>query len=99
MLKFMNYQVLVETSTELPNRLHLPAETTSYCCKLWHQLTPYVNIQIMTDLCDTCQHFRNGSQSCWYLAPSQVLKRAGVSIIFPACWEGTSRYFRFMTTK
>src|SRR5438128_4874814 len=31
--------------------------------KLWHQLTPY--IQIMnprTDLCDTCQHFRNGLQ-------------------------------------
>ena len=29
--------------------------------KLWHQLTP--EIQIMssrTDLCDTCQHFRNG---------------------------------------
>ena len=31
--------------------------------KLWHQLTP--EIQIMsprTDLCDTCQHFRNGLQ-------------------------------------
>src|SRR6185312_700486 len=31
--------------------------------KLWHQLTPY--IQIMdprTDLCDTFQHFRNGLQ-------------------------------------
>ena len=33
--------------------------------KLWHQLTPYYYIQIMcprTDLCDTCQHFRNGLQ-------------------------------------
>src|SRR5207248_6098576 len=32
-------------------------------CKLWHQLTPY--IQIMnprTDLCDTCQHLRNDLQ-------------------------------------
>ena len=31
--------------------------------KLWHQLTPY--IQIMnprTDLCDTCQHLRNDLQ-------------------------------------
>ena len=31
--------------------------------KLWHQLTP--EIQIMsprTDLCDTCQNFRNGLQ-------------------------------------
>ena len=37
--------------------------------KLWHQLTP--EIQIMsprTDLCDSCQHFRNGLQ---YNAPQE----------------------------
>src|SRR6266480_3919154 len=29
--------------------------------KLWHQLTPYIQIMsLRTDLCDTCQHFRNG---------------------------------------
>src|SRR5438067_3385423 len=29
--------------------------------KLWHQLTPYIQIMSpRTDLCDTCQHFRNG---------------------------------------
>ena len=29
--------------------------------KLWHQLTPYIQIMSpKTDLCDTCQHFRNG---------------------------------------
>ena len=28
--------------------------------KLWHQLTPYIQIMSpRTDLCDTCQHFRN----------------------------------------
>src|SRR6185312_13536713 len=31
--------------------------------KLWHQLTPYIQIMSSrTDLCDTCQHFRNGLQ-------------------------------------
>ncbi|KAG9298968.1 hypothetical protein G9A89_020281 [Geosiphon pyriformis] len=31
--------------------------------KLWHQLTPYIQIMSpRTDLCDTCQHFRNGLQ-------------------------------------
>ena len=30
---------------------------------LWHQLTPYIQIMSpRTDLCDTCQHFRNGLQ-------------------------------------
>ena len=29
--------------------------------KLWHQLTPYIQMMSpRTDLCDTCQHFRNG---------------------------------------
>ncbi|CAG8625119.1 1315_t:CDS:2, partial [Ambispora leptoticha] len=33
------------------------------CRKLWHQLTPYIQIMSpRTDLCDTCQHFRNGLQ-------------------------------------
>ena len=31
--------------------------------KLWHQLTPYIQFMSpRTDLCDTCQHFRNGLQ-------------------------------------
>src|SRR5436190_1076602 len=31
--------------------------------KLWHQLTPYIQIMSpRTDLCYTCQHFRNGLQ-------------------------------------
>ena len=31
--------------------------------KLWHQLTSYIQIMSpRTDLCDTCQHFRNGLQ-------------------------------------
>ncbi|CAG8722672.1 11930_t:CDS:2, partial [Ambispora leptoticha] len=31
--------------------------------KLWHQLTLYIQIMSpRTDLCDTCQHFRNGLQ-------------------------------------
>src|SRR6185369_9764511 len=31
--------------------------------KLWHQLTPYIQIMSpRTELCDTCQHFRNGLQ-------------------------------------
>ena len=31
--------------------------------KLWHQLTPYVQIMSpRTDLCDTCQHFRNDKE-------------------------------------
>src|SRR3954467_11706910 len=31
--------------------------------KLWHQLTPYIQIMSpRTDLCDTCQRFRNGLQ-------------------------------------
>jgi hypothetical protein len=32
--------------------------------KLWHQLTPYIQIVSprTTDLCDTCQHFWNGLQ-------------------------------------
>jgi len=31
--------------------------------KLWHQLAPYIQIMSpRTDLCDTCQHFRNGLQ-------------------------------------
>ena len=31
--------------------------------KLWHQLTPYIQIMSpRTDLCDTYQHFRNGLQ-------------------------------------
>ena len=31
--------------------------------KLWHQLTPEIQIiSSRTDLCDTCQHFRNGLQ-------------------------------------
>ena len=31
--------------------------------KLWHQLTPYIQIMSpRTDLCDTCKHFRNGLQ-------------------------------------
>src|SRR6185312_12008334 len=31
--------------------------------KLWHQLTPYIQIMSpRTDLCDTCQHFRNSLQ-------------------------------------
>jgi len=37
--------------------------------KLWHQLTPYIQIMSpRTDLCDTCQHFRNGLQ---YNAPKE----------------------------
>src|SRR5437660_6885340 len=31
--------------------------------KLWHQLTPYIQIMSpRTDLCDTCQHLRNDLQ-------------------------------------
>src|SRR5436853_6990719 len=31
--------------------------------KLWHQLASYIQIMSpRTDLCDTCQHFRNGLQ-------------------------------------
>src|SRR4051812_8877344 len=31
--------------------------------KLWHQLTPYIQIMsLRTDLYDTCQHFQNGLQ-------------------------------------
>ena len=31
--------------------------------KLWHQLTPYIQIMSpRTDLCDACQNFRNGLQ-------------------------------------
>ena len=31
--------------------------------KLWHQLTSYIQIMSpRTDLCDMCQHFRNGLQ-------------------------------------
>src|SRR3954471_7167500 len=31
--------------------------------KLWHQLTPYIQIMSSrTDLCDTCQHLRNDLQ-------------------------------------
>src|SRR3954466_2565179 len=32
-------------------------------CKLWHQLTPQIQIMSpQTDLCDTCQHLRNDLQ-------------------------------------
>src|SRR3954463_14785778 len=32
-------------------------------CKLWHQLTPYIQIMSpRTDLCDTCQHLQNDLQ-------------------------------------
>ncbi|KAG9289355.1 hypothetical protein G9A89_007916 [Geosiphon pyriformis] len=38
--------------------------------KVWHQLKPYIQIMSpRTDLCDTCQHFRNGLQ---YNAPQNV---------------------------
>jgi len=31
--------------------------------KLWHQLTPYIQIiSSQTDLCDTCQHLQNNLQ-------------------------------------
>src|SRR5438132_10245472 len=84
MQKFMDYQVLVEMSTELLNRLHfcqpkrvinrsivifiagLKNDSTLKLLKydafrkLCHQLTPYIQIMSpRTDLCDTCQHFRN----------------------------------------
>src|SRR5690349_9433969 len=83
MLKYTDYQVLVETSTALLNRLHFcqPKRVTNRSIailendstlkllkydafrKLWHQLTPYIQIMSpRTDLCDTCQHFRNGLQ-------------------------------------
>src|SRR5437660_5345302 len=83
MRKFMDYQVLVEMSIALLNRLHycqlkqvtsqsivillqvLKTIALKYDAfrKLWHQLTPYIQIMSpRTDLCDTCQHFRNGLQ-------------------------------------
>ncbi|CAG8765130.1 14274_t:CDS:2, partial [Ambispora leptoticha] len=55
--------------------------------KLWHQLTPYIQIMSpRTDLCDTCQHFRNGLQcsrtteddlvtggKIYYLSPHEII--------------------------
>src|SRR3954453_14855983 len=79
MLKFMVYQVLVEMSIAyiiasyksvyrdfiagLENNSSLKLLKYDAFHKLWHQLTPYIQIMSSrTDLCDTCQHFQNDLQ-------------------------------------
>src|SRR5437764_14464162 len=67
MLKYMDYQVQVlvyhDFIAGLENDSTLKLLKYDAFRKLWHQLTPYIQIMSpRTDLCDTCQHFRNGLQ-------------------------------------